>query len=473
MIQPLAALILQDTNTRETASLVWAIAALLVALAIPSLRASVSALVSVVLRPFTAVLLASTTLLAAATTGGLALIGYWRPSMVAATAAWFVGTAIAGTFRMGGVRELQLLALRAVALAGLIEFVSNAYTFPLWMELFLVPGVVVFVTLASFADLRPEFAIVRAPLRMISIALFVGTLTPTVVYVIQHLGKLENAERAREFLLPLVLTVAFLPYLYAVRMVVVWQTALSMLRFGMQDRPALLKKARRSLITSCRGSLSRIQLFEPRFRWMLASAASYEDIDRTFREFERVAAEHPRRNWRESLAAVTKVGVRELLPGSGNSNFIVRSIALADRVQTALCAAAASLDATEAELRELLDRLNLLSELNAVSAVSRAEVIRILAERGRSITEIEAIAPERGKLVTMHAADFVSIADEFDPLLRLAGLSAAEAPRIAGELHAMSAITGLPLHDTIEAFVTLLGGAGDSSQETDPPTSEQ
>lgn len=73
----------------------------------------------------------------------------------------------------------------------------------------------------------------------------------------------------------------------------------------------------------------------------------------------------------------------------------------------------------------------------------------------------------------MHAADFVSIAEEFDPLLRLAGLPATEAPRIAGELHAMSAVTGLPLHDTIEAFMTLLGGADDDDQETDPPTSER
>lgn len=269
------------------------------------------------------------------------------------------------------------------------------------------------------------------------------------------------------------LTVAFLPYLYAVRMVVAWQTALSMLKFGMQDRPALLKTARRRLIASCRGSLSRIQLFEPRFRWMLASATSDEDIDRAFREFERGVAERPRRNWRESLAANMKVGVRELLPGSANSNFIVRSIALADRVQTAVSAAAASLDATEAEVRDLLDRLNLLSELSTVSGVSRAEVIRVLAERGRSITEIEAIAPELGRFATMHAADFVSIAEEFDSLLRLAGLSATEAPRIAGELHAMSAVTGLPLYDTIETFVTLLGGADDEDQETDPPASER
>jgi hypothetical protein len=72
----------------------------------------------------------------------------------------------------------------------------------------------------------------------------------------------------------------------------------------------------------------------------------------------------------------------------------------------------------------------------------------------------------------MHAADVVSIPEEFDPLHRLAGLSANDAPRIAGELHAVSAVTGLPLHGTIEVFLTLLGGAGDEDQETDPPAAE-
>lgn len=37
----------------------------------------------------------------------------------------------------------------------------------------------------------------------------------------------------------------------------------------------------------------------------------------------------------------------------------------------------------------------------------------------------------------------------------------------------MSAVTGLPLHDTLEAFVTLLGGADDEDRETDPPAPER
>ncbi len=452
-----------DLNTRETAALVWVVLALGIAVTIPSLRVIVIEGVKIATKPFVAIMLAATTLLTAAITLCLAWFGYWRASMIPATVAWFVGTAIVGTFSMGGVGELRRLATRTVAFAAVVEFVSNAYTFPLPVELLLVPSVVILVTLTSFADRRPEFAITRAPLKVLCAALFVGTLTPTIVYLVQHAGQLASADRAREFLLPLILTVAFLPYFYLVQMVVAWQTALSMLKSQMQDRPSLLKAARRALIRSCHASLPRIQLFEPEFRWRLAAATSEEDIERTMRDFNDAAVERP---WRKRRGADEKSRIRDLLPGASGSNIFVRSIDLADSVQTELASAATARGCAQEEMSELLDRLNALNELSAVNAVSRAEVIRVLAE-DRSIREIEAIAPELGKLSTMHASDIVQLAGDFDWLLHLAGLPATESQRIAAELHTMSAVAGLPLSDTVQAFVALLGGAAaDKDQES-------
>lgn len=152
--------------------------------------------------------------------------------------------------------------------------------------------------------------------------------------------------------------------------------------------------------------------------------------------------------------------MRDLLPGASGSNIFVRSVALADSVQTALASAATSTGCTQEEISELLDRLNGLSEMSVVNAVSRAEVIQILA-RHRSISEIEAIAPELGKLSTLHASDIVQLAGDFDSLLCLAGLSATESPRIATELHTVSAAGGLSLSDTVQAFLALLGGVTD------------
>ena len=434
--------------------LAWAVLLLAIAVVVPGLRVIVIDGVKIAARPFVAILLAVTTLLAAAITIGLAWSGYWRASMIPTTVAWFVGTAIVGTFSMGGVSELRRLAVRTVALTAVVEFVSNAYTFPLPVEMILVPTVVILVTLASFADRRPEFANTRMPFKVLCVVLFVGTLTPTFIYLVQQAGLLASADRAREFLLPLILTVAFLPYFYLVRMVVAWQTALSMLEDQMEERPLLLKAARRALIRSCHASLPRIQLFEPEFRWRLGAATSEEDIQRTIGDFNDAAAARPSRKRR---VAEEKSGVRDLLPGAGGSNIFVRSIALADSVQTALASAAMARGCTQAEMSELLDRLNALNDLSAVNAVSRAEVIRILAQ-DRSISEIEAIAPELGELSTMHASEIVELAGDFDSLLHLAGLQATESPRIAAELHTMSAVAGLSLSDALQAFVTLLGG---------------
>lgn len=118
-----------DLNTRETATLVWIVLALAlaVAVAIPSGRGIVIEGVKIAAKPFVTVLLAATTLLATAVMICLAWLGYWQTSMIPATVAWF----IIGTFSTGGIGEPRSLAVRTVALTAVVEFASNAYTFPL------------------------------------------------------------------------------------------------------------------------------------------------------------------------------------------------------------------------------------------------------------------------------------------------------------------------------------------------------
>lgn len=455
-----------DLNTRETAIALWTAVTLVIALAVPGLRAILAAGFRIAGQPLARVLLTCTTLIALAATGLLALVGYWHTSMLPPTITWFIGTAIVGTFSMEGVGELRALILRVIAATALIEFVANAYTFPLLAELIVVPFVVVVVTLTSFSELRPEFAILRRPLNLLCFALLVGTVTPTVVFVARHLGQLASAERAREFLLPLILTVAFVPYLYCLRMTVAWQTALAMLRSGIEDRPELLKEARLAMARSCRLSLSRIRIFEPRFRWMLCYATSEEDIQRAIGAFEHAFAERPKRTLREAVRTITRMRARELLPSAAGGGFLSRSVTLAEQVTGAVAAAAEALGVRPEKVTELLIRAD---GLSAIGRVEQAQAARILAERGRSLGEIELILSEVGRLATLHATDIIPVAAEFDTLLSLGGLSADDAPRLAAEVHGLAAPSGLTILDTIGAFVALLGGAqAPEPQATDP-----
>jgi hypothetical protein len=94
-----------------------------------------------------------------------------------------------------------------------------------------------------------------------------------------------------------------------------------------------------------------------------------------------------------------------------------------------------------------------LNELSAVNAVSRAE----------------ALAPELGKLSTLHASDIIRLAGDFDSPLHLAGLQATASPRIAAELHT-SAVAGVSLTHAAQAFVTLLGGTTTDEDQDSPDT---
>ena len=453
-----------DLNTRETATLAWGVFVLVLGGANDDIRSSLKTVLGTAVKPSIRVLLATTGIWAGAIILALDRGGYWRSSMIPATVAWFGGTAIVGTFSMGGVRELRRLVTRTVALTAVVEFVSNAYTFPLPIELLLVPAVVTLLTMARFAQITPEFAQITSALRAIVVVVFIGTLTPTIVFAAEHANELTSTERTQEFLLPFVLTAAFVPYLYLVRMVVAWQTTLSMLKSGMAGRPQMYAAAKSAVICSCRLSLSRIRLFEPEFRWQLQGASSEEDLRRVMSAFRRASVERP---WRHSdeTGDASSPPINELLPGASGSSIFVQSITLAQQVNAAVADAAEGLGLPEDRIRAVLDRLNAMSELSAASAVGRAEMISVLARRGRSAPEIETMAPQLGMLATMHGVDLVWLAAKFDAMLRLGQTPATSSRRVAEELHGMSAF--IPLRESIDAFIRLLGGEADD-QESSP-----
>ena len=182
--------------------------------------------------------------------------------------------------------------------------------------------------------------------------------------------------------------------------------------------------------------------------------------------FEKAFDERPKRTLREAIHTITRVRVRDLLPSAGGGGFLSRSVTLAEQVTSSVAAAAAALGVSPEEVTELLGRAD---GLSAIGRVEQAQAARILAERGRSLAEIEVIVPEVGKLATLHATDIAPLAADFEALLSLGRLSADEAPRIAEEVHVLAATSGLTVPDTIGAFVTLLGGAQAREPQTADP----
>jgi hypothetical protein len=291
-------------NTRETAIVVWM--ALLFALTLirADLRRSIVDLLKLLTTNgiFPGLIVA-----AAAYVFGAAVIlnraGYWESAMRSITVVWFLSFGIVALFNTKNVDAsyFRRLALTNVGLAVLVEFIVNFHTFPLPVELVLVPLSVSFVLMQVVVAADPHLKAARPVLSWLVAMPGVIAIFYSVVYLSTHVSRVANAEEGKQLLLPFVLTVGFLPLLILVRYFIVWQTMLHMIEAGMGDDPRLYRTTRRLVIGACGISLARAQLFESEYRGSLWGASTDEvrdTVERFTRAWQRgqrvkIEAEEP------------------------------------------------------------------------------------------------------------------------------------------------------------------------------------
>jgi len=275
-------------NTRETALIAWAGVLLLFALTKAEVRSSFASTLRLI---FGSVFLSSVIVSAAAYAAGTVLLlrrlSYWEGEMTRTAVVWFFGIGIVAVFntkRTDG-RYFRRLVFDNLALAAVVEFIVNLHTFPLPVELVLVPLAFLFVGTQVVAESHPEYAAARKLIATCLTLLGLASLSFSLVYASSHFDQVATAEKVKDFLLPLILTACFLPYLYALRVVVVWQTMLHMIRFNMRENEPLYRFTRRAIVNACGISLGRAQLFEESFRGRLWGADDRADVSRVIAEF--------------------------------------------------------------------------------------------------------------------------------------------------------------------------------------------
>jgi hypothetical protein len=220
----------------------------------------------------------------------LSRTGYWAPPMTKLVTWWFLGTAVGAVFnkpkRMGS--HFRHLVIHNLTLAAAIEFLSELYTFPFAVELIFVPGMAFLVALQAVAQLQTDPKSQLTTRVLNGCASLVGlTLLIFVFYqAIRHSAEVVSPATIKEFLLPLILMAAFIPFLYAWFYVMEMQSALHMTKFGLRDTPGLFAYARLQILKAVGLSLARAQLFEAEYRGRLWNVTTRAEILAVLRDFD-------------------------------------------------------------------------------------------------------------------------------------------------------------------------------------------
>jgi hypothetical protein len=217
----------------------------------------------------------------------LRAIGYWDHEMERTTVLWFLGTAVVTSFsttRKDG-RYFRRLVLRNLSIAAVIDYFVNIHPFPFYVWFIIVPVAALLGGVEALLERDPQGARALKLTRGLQTLGGLIVISLSFAYVVRHFGSLATVEKGKDFLLPLLLTVCFLPFLYVVALFTVYQTMLHMIRFGLRGNDHLYRFTRRSIIRTCGPHLGKAQLFESEFRGRLWGAASETDVSRVTDDF--------------------------------------------------------------------------------------------------------------------------------------------------------------------------------------------
>jgi hypothetical protein len=275
-------------DTRETAIVVWVSSLLAFTLTKADVRSSFAATLKTLFGSWLLVgVMAATLGYAVAATWFLAHEYYWDGSMLKTTVIWFFGFAIITVFsttRKDGAYFWQLVR-RNLTLAVLIQFIGSLHTFPLPIELVLVPVLFLIVGCLALASSDSQYAQIKKPLETLLSLIGIVVLLFSAKYLVTHFSEIVTRERIREFFLPLLLTALFVPFFYIVALFGSYQTMFVMVRFGLKENEDLNRFARWEIVRACGINLPRAQLFEERFRGQLWGVETASDVREVVRRF--------------------------------------------------------------------------------------------------------------------------------------------------------------------------------------------
>jgi len=151
---------------------------------------------------------------------GLSLIGFWELPLLKDTILWtiFVGFLLLMKTNKINSEKSYLNSILKGSLKGIIivVFIANFYNFSLVIELILIPIMTLIGISQVFTQDKPEYKLVEKLFNVITSFFGVVVLIYTIYRISQQFGEFANLMTLKVFLLPIILTILYLPFLYFV-----------------------------------------------------------------------------------------------------------------------------------------------------------------------------------------------------------------------------------------------------------------
>ena len=180
-------------------------------------------------------------------------VGLWDVSYIKDTVFWSVSAATVSLFRIPTIADDEHHLRNALAdnlkIIIVLEFIVNAYTFSLAIEVFLVPLIAIISAMLIYAENKKEYASVTKLLSGLMIIFVIALALFSAHMIAKNSSDYFRVGTLTDFALPIVLSALFLPFIVTLVIYLRYENAFMRIRFIYSHVP-LQKRAMR--IALCR-----------------------------------------------------------------------------------------------------------------------------------------------------------------------------------------------------------------------------
>ncbi len=144
----------------------------------------------------------------------------------------------------------------------LLEFIMNLYTFNFFVEmLVIIPIITILALLDATADLKEEYKQAKKLVDYLLLITSIWIMALTLRGIFSNFHYYLSLSNLLEFLLPIVLTIWFLPFLYFLALFMGYESFFININLRLKDNPGLAKFIKRKIFILCFLDLNKLNSF--------------------------------------------------------------------------------------------------------------------------------------------------------------------------------------------------------------------
>lgn len=257
--------IINSISDREIASAIWLAVFGAFVLINRTTRNSVCALMKVLLQPALIIPLLIAALYATAEIFLLKYIGWWSLANLKTTILWLMTFAFVTMFEVATAKNrkagLGKITAEILSVAVLVTFIAELYSFPLIIELIALPLVTMVFLIAETAKYKPEHAQVAKLMGCLLGLIGLFYIGFSLWKSIELWGDTFSWANWLELIIPIILSIAFLPFLFSWRTYVAYDEMFATISTFAIDKE-LIPYARWLAITRSRTNLDLLKRWQ-------------------------------------------------------------------------------------------------------------------------------------------------------------------------------------------------------------------